>query len=240
MSIEEVVIQPKTEGKGRSFKALRVSSVTADALWEMGKCEKHDRPVYASFAASEGEIRPFVANLLCGRVAVPLSSANRSYRRNRTAESGYEFMRSAGYKVIYQRHEEGSIATIFLPELLDLDPGMVDPKGIKFVVIPGADYLADEAKKMPVQDVVDYARALPLVKEVNEPERDWQGHIRQGWEEQLSREKLAEWVPLSYLVALRLFEQVTGPNPARPEVLHADVLGMFQARNRLYVLVEHV
>lgn len=210
MSFEEVVISPKNSEKGRAFRALHVASVSADALWELGGDVKHDRPVYAAFAASEGEIRPFVANLLCGRPAVPVS--DHTYRR-RGKDSGYEFMRSAGYKVAWQRHEEGTVATVYLPELLALDPGMVDPKGAKFVVVPGAEYLAAEARRMPVAEIVAYVRKLPHVKEANEPDRDRQGHVPRGWEEPFSRELLVEMVPLSYLFTLYLSNRTRAPIP---------------------------
>ena len=213
MDLDELVIAPKnSDGKCRAFRALKVSAVMADTLWPMGASDKHDRPVYATFAASEGEIRPFVANLLCGRPAVPTD--NRSYRR-RGYDSGYEFMRSVGYKVLWQRHEEGTLATVYLPDLVALDPGMVDPKGIKFVVVPGANYLADEAKKMSVDKIVSYVRGLPLVKEVNTPEKDWRGHVREGWEESLSREALAGMVPLSYLFTLYLSNRSRAPTLVR-------------------------
>jgi hypothetical protein len=206
---EEVVISPKTEGKGKAFRAMKVSAVMADALWEMGESDKHDRPVYATFVASEGEIRPFVANLVTGRPATPTDSTH----YHRRAEAGYEFMRSAGYKVTYQKHEEGTAATLFLPDLLALDPGMVDPKGIKFVIVAGKEYLETEAKKMPVKAIVDYVRRLPLVKEENEPEKDWRGHLVEGWKEPLSREVLEDMVPMSYLFALYLGNRSRAPIP---------------------------
>ena len=206
---EELIISPKnTDGKGRAFRALKISAVMADSLWEMGSGDKHDRPVYATFAASENELRPFVANLLCGR---PAASNSKSYRSRNKA--GYEFMKSAGYKVIYQRHEAGSVATIFLPDLVGLDPGMVDPKEIKFVVVPGADYLAREAAHMPVDDVVHYAWRLPVVETVNEPQRDWHGHVYSHWTEPLPKDKIRDLVPLSYLFALYLSNRSRAPIP---------------------------
>jgi hypothetical protein len=205
------------EGKGRAFRALSVATVMADALWEMGvdsgtgrNARKHDRPVYAVFAGSEGELRPFVANLLTGRPAVP--SVSSGYRR-RGSDAGYEFMKSVGYKVSWQRHEEGSFATVYLPDLVALDPGMVDPKGIKFVVIPGEEYLRREAEKMPVDDIVKYAWHLPVVKDANEPEKDWRGHVVSGCVEPLSADVLSGMVPLSYLFSLYLSNRSRAPMP---------------------------
>lgn len=212
MSLPEVVIEPKNQdGKGRAFRAMRLCVVMADSLWEYGESEKHHRPIYASFIGSENELRPFVANLLCGRPAVAKNDSYRDYRRSSGA--GYEFMKSATYKTLWQRFEEGAVATVYLPELLALDPGMVDPKGIKFVALPGAAYLENEATKMDVTDCVTYVRSLPLVKGVNEPYRDYNGHIPSYWKEPLPEELLAAMVPLSYLFTLYLSNRSRAPIP---------------------------
>ncbi len=126
---------------------------------------------------------------------------------------GYEFMKSAGFKVLWQRYPEGSLASVHLPDLVALDPGMVDPKGITFVVSEGRDYLAAEAKKMKVAEIVSYAKYLPMVKEVNEPSLDRWGHVYSGWEKPLSDETLAELVPLAYLFVLYLSNRSRAPIP---------------------------
>lgn len=215
--LDEVVIHPKTNtGKGRAFQAIKVAAIMADGLWEESgsKDQKHERPIYATFVASDSALRPFIANLCTGRPAVPLSN-NHTWRR-RGNDSGYEFLKSVGYKVCWQKTTEGTAATVYLPELVDLDPGMVDPEGIKFVVIPGAAYLKREVEKMPaglIDTIVDYARKLPVVREQNKPEKDHRGHLEIGWEEPFSREALAEMVPLSYLFTLYLSNRSRAPIP---------------------------
>lgn len=203
--MEELTIAPKTEGKGRSFRALGLSTVMANGLWDKSDGGNFERPVYASFAASEGEIRPFVANLMTGRQALKGGNNHR--------KAGYEFLKSIGYKVFYQRHEEGTVATLYLPDLCALDPGMVDPEGIKFVMLPGKAYLAREAARMPVAEIVRYARHLPFVKEKNTPVEDWRGHVSADWTEPLSVEVLTDMVPLSYLFTLFLGNRSRSPVP---------------------------
>ena len=211
----ELVISPKTDtGKGRAFRALKVSAVMADALWdkgEGGKGSKHDHPICATLAASESELRAFLANLSCGRPAVPTGTGH-----HRHGSEGYEFLKSAGYKVCWQKHDAGSVATVYLPELLTRDPGMVDPTGAKFVVLAGAGYLAEQAKKMDVKEIIAYARRLPMVEELNEPQKDWRGHVIDK-EEPLSKEKLEAMVPLSYLFALFLSNRSRAPIPPSGE-----------------------
>lgn len=208
MDLPEFVIAPKTEGKGRAFRALRVHAVMADSLWDAGKNDKRHRPIMAAFAASDGELRPFIANLLSGREAVP--SSGQSY-----GKSGYEFLRSASWaKPIWMKFEEGSVCTIYLKDLCDHDPGMVDPKGVKLVAIPGLAYLKKQAAiRMPVEEIVAYARRLPIVEEENSPERDHRGHVDARWKKPLTDEVLAEWVPLAYLFAEYLANRSRAPMP---------------------------
>src|SRR3990167_7260915 len=132
MDLTEVVIAPETGKKGRSFGALHLASATADALWPGGATKKGyvSRPVYAVFLGSDAEMRPFAANLQLGRLA-----ATGEHRR-RHRQGGYEFLKSAGYRQAVQRHEEGAVLTVYLPELLNLDPGMVDPEIVRFVLAP--------------------------------------------------------------------------------------------------------
>ena len=141
-----VTIEPKTEGKGRAFRALMLASVEADLLWSTSQFESM-RPIWAMFAGSQEELRAFMANLASGRAA---SVDQNGYRRNK--QERVEFLRSAGYQTIWQREEEGCLATIFLPELFKLDPGMVDPSGIGFVLLPSEQWhQAQQVDTLPLQ-----------------------------------------------------------------------------------------
>lgn len=202
--LTEYIIEPKTE-KGRAFRAFRLAAVTADGLWDVGSIDKHKRPVYATFATSEGEARPFLANLLTGRPAVPLTNSSRG-------AAGYEFLRSAGYRYFQDKGPAGTIVTVYLPDLFALDPGMVDPDGVKFVVLPPSAYLAGEAHSMPVGDMVTHARRLPWVRELNQRpgKDDWR---RDRWQEPLPVEYLRHLAPLSYLFALYLSNRSRAPIP---------------------------
>jgi hypothetical protein len=135
----EVVIAPQEGRKGRSFAAYLMACVRADALFDAAMTDTGDmvRPVWAMFGASEAALRPFVANLQCGRQA--LYPDNRHGRR---AKSGVELLRSASYRYSFQSHAEGMVVTAYLPELFDLDPGMVDPSGVRFVMLPPAWWVA--------------------------------------------------------------------------------------------------
>lgn len=153
--MREVQILPQTEGKGRTFKALLLASVEADLLWTGGQTVSDNlRPVWAMFAGSEQELRAFTANLLSGRKAI-------FPKRNgwgRKKEDQLEILRSAGYQTFWQREAEGSIVTLYLSDLFQMDPGMVDPEGIRFVLLPTQEWA--QAQKFDVAPVVRHAKKV--------------------------------------------------------------------------------
>jgi len=125
----ELVIQPKVEGKGRSFSAMMLTHVIAESLWPSGNDAK--RPVFMSFVGTDNELRPFVANLRLGR------KAEAGYR----GREKFEVLKSAGFQCAWQRTPKGTRVDIFAPELFALDPGMVDPAGVKFIILPARTWL---------------------------------------------------------------------------------------------------
>ncbi len=136
-----LLIEPQKEGRGRSFRAIPIAMVTASRLWGGGG-DDSIRPIWIMMAGSEEEIRPFAANLRLGKKAV-LKSGNGNWRRR--GETKVELLKSAGYQFAWQRTAEGSVLTAFLPEFFRLDPGMVDPKGIQFCVLPSKQWVASQA-----------------------------------------------------------------------------------------------
>ena len=168
MDLTEVVIAPEEGKKGRSFRALHLASATADARWPGGATKKEGvlRPVHAIFLGSEAELRPFAANLQLGRLA---STSGESTRRRRNQQqTGFEFLKSAGYRQAWQRHEEGAVLTVYLPDLFHLDPGMVDPKIVRFVLAPSKAW-TEAQMAIPVAEIVRHVRRLPIVRKVNTP-----------------------------------------------------------------------
>lgn len=148
----DLTIEPQKEGKGRSFSATCLAYVEADGLWSGGESDTDNiRPVFAMFAGSENELRPFVTNLTMGRRA-------NFPERYRSKKERMEFLKSTRYKVTWQREHEGSIATLYLPELFQIDPGMVDPAGVKFVLLPTLEWCENQYIK--TQAIVRHVREL--------------------------------------------------------------------------------
>jgi hypothetical protein len=159
-NLSNIIIEPKGE-KGRVFQAKLVSFIRADNLTPESNSNKIIRPVWAMFAGSQDELRPFMANLRLGRVA---KESNRS---------SFEFLKSIRWKIIYQKEPEGVLATIYHPELFEMDPGMVDPKRIDFVILVDQEWKSkqdiniDKAKEYLVKvngsdDLLTFLPIAPL------------------------------------------------------------------------------
>lgn len=128
-TMRELVIQPLKEGKGRSFQATLLAYVIADSLWAGGSANTEAiRPVWMMVGGTENELRPFIANLQLGRKAEAFGKSKNPDR--------FEILKSAGFQTTWQRTEVGSAVTLFAPDLFRVDPGMVDPKGVEFCILP--------------------------------------------------------------------------------------------------------
>lgn len=146
-------IAPVQEGKGRTFRAMCLATIEADMLWPGGVSDD-TRPVWAMFAGSENELRPFATNLQLGRKAQVVSEG---YSSRRDKER-IELLKSARYTLSFQREAEGSIATAYLADLFRLDPGMVDPEGVRFVLAPTKAWLG--AQSVDVEVLTQHVTAM--------------------------------------------------------------------------------
>jgi hypothetical protein len=159
-----IQVEPQKEGKGRSFRALCLATIEADPLWPGGDAVTDNvRPVWAMFAGADTEIRPFVSNLVLGRKAEFEKSNVHAYSSRKRGDR-LELLRSAGYQITYQREAEGVIATVFLPDLFRLDPGMVDVEGVRFIVLPTNEWVGTQ--KVEATPLVQHAlRFYPQIEE---------------------------------------------------------------------------
>jgi hypothetical protein len=151
--MRSLTIETGDGSKGRSFSATVLAYATASALWDGGAAEA-TRPVFLQLACSEAEARPVLANLQGGRKAVMrgeecLSKGDR-----------VELLRSAGYVFRQQRFAEGVILTAYLHELFVFDPGLVDPAGVRFVLMPSRARLEAEAQRFDRRAIEAHVRRL--------------------------------------------------------------------------------
>lgn len=160
--MREVTIEPAAEGKGRSFCGVLLSYIEADAWWASGSAKDVIRPVWAAFAASEGESRPFVANLRLGRLARPNA---------KTKSGAIELMRSADYEFLTQKLDGVVATTVYLPELFAHDPGMVDPTGIKFIIAIPEAWEAEHAAAVNPADAAAATLHVARLRYAGAPDR---------------------------------------------------------------------
>lgn len=150
--MKRYVIQPKEEGKGRSFGATLAAVVTAYGLFPEGNDGKTIRPVWALFAGTDAELGSFAANLKGGRKA-----QEAGYNRKGDDER-IEFLKKVRYQTYWQRESEGSLVTFYHPELFRLDPGLIDPEGVHFVLLVPSDW--SQAQQVDAAAPVRHVRAL--------------------------------------------------------------------------------
>jgi hypothetical protein len=149
-------VESKDNSKGRSFRGEIVAYACADSYWEGGENANRDltRPVFAVFACSDAEARPFQANLQCGNKALVFSDHGYEEKGKR-----WEFMRSAKYTYVQQKHPEGVFIQAYLHELFRDDAAMVDPNEVKFILLPAKDWLAPEDARA-ANHVLSWARRI--------------------------------------------------------------------------------
>src|SRR5690606_3631421 len=124
------VIQTREGDKGRAFSATCLAVATADGLWDEERRDRSKgaiRPVWAMFAGTAQQLRSFHANLKGGRKAEPVG-------HNGGDNDRLEFLRSSKFLTIWQHTDEGSALTLYHPDLFRLDPGLVDPAGLNFLL----------------------------------------------------------------------------------------------------------
>lgn len=153
--------------KGRSFSAIKLAHITADAMWAGGEAETDDvRPVWLMLAGSPHELRPFLMNLKSGRRAEEsvLGEGRSSYSRSKPTR--YALLKSAGYLYAHQKLATGEeIVTAYLPDLCNLDPGMIDPEVCRFLCLTprwwsDAQLAALRADQGAASAVVAHARRI--------------------------------------------------------------------------------
>lgn len=137
MLTARIVTDPDSR-RARTFEAVCVGTVMADRLVDVSGTSV-ERPVWACWAGPDQQLRAFMANVRLGRRIEMESSAYASRR-----DKKFEFLKKGGFQVVWQVEPEGSLATIYVDELFRLDPGMVDPDGIRFIVMPDEAWLSTQ------------------------------------------------------------------------------------------------
>lgn len=136
----------KDDGKGRTFQAHLLAWIDAPNYFDHGHCTSANktRPVWMAVATTSQAARPFSINMLRGTTAAQTGYYSSSHPPK------WELVRAAKYRKHHRKAAGGVVTTFFIPELFALNPGMVDPDYIRFVMLPSTKWI--ESQSMPVED----------------------------------------------------------------------------------------
>lgn len=137
-------IEPKKGRKGRVFQSFLLNYVTADFAWDCGSSST-SRPVYLAYTASDREAQAFTANLRTGRAAFVKNEYGHG-------DTKIEFLKTSGHRFVTRRcpRSGGALVTAYLPELFELDPGLVGER-VRFVFAPASWWVEREVEAPPLR-----------------------------------------------------------------------------------------
>lgn len=117
----------KGEVKTASFTAARLAVIDCPSLTPSTGSVTF-RPVWAVIAGTEMVMKYFIANIRLGKRIEPSRSELRSDK--------IEFLKTWGYRTDIQRPSEGIVtANTYVQEVCTMDNGMVDPWGVRFLLV---------------------------------------------------------------------------------------------------------
>lgn len=146
----ELRITSEEGAKSRSFSAQLIGEVFANGL--ISSASNTRRPVWMMCVASHAESPPFSMNLKLGHKAEIVKTHGKGDR--------YELLRTTGYAIAHQKLASGTVTTAYVPDLFQVDPGMVDPDGAKFVLLAERRWLA---RSNPTAALCQLARELGVI-----------------------------------------------------------------------------
>lgn len=141
--------------KTRQFSALYLGHLSIPMLWDAGYHAKESRPNYIVVAGTTAALKPFLANFHTKGLRADLQPNNgrSSWSRER---NWYRCLKSGGYELSWQRDSSNvngvQIATLMQPTVFQVDPGMIDPKEIKFASIPPQAWCQAQAATLNDKD----------------------------------------------------------------------------------------
>jgi hypothetical protein len=193
--VRHLLIQSDDGSKGRSFRAELICYASANTLFDLASNIDRDtvRPVFCVLACADAEAAPVIANLRLGRKAKMWE--HNSYGARESSET-FDFLKSAKYAIVPQKHPEGVIVTVYQHDLLRSDVAMVDPKGVSFVLLPDATWLAP----VSAEAVAHVQRWLDL-------------QVRDSGERVPTPEQIEYITRVCFLWAKQIFARAKGPIP---------------------------
>lgn len=155
--MDRLVVHTDGGKKGKSFEVGLLGYIVLDSS---GAYRETIRPVWMAYAESEDAVKPFTANVRMGaKLLVPDRNPG-----DLSSGTAFEFLRSGGFQYSVQRMPDGySAVTVFEPEIFVLNPGMIDPTRIEFLVAPPTFWIHAHGTKFQNAEAVSrYVQGLNL------------------------------------------------------------------------------
>lgn len=152
---ETLTISPRSggTGKGRTFRVSLLGFITADGYHRNGSSRAY-RPAYLSVAESDAQVRAFVANLRTGRECEVRDAAGNLLPKT------LETPRALGLRWHFKKMDRPAgvtVATGYMPELCDLDPGILQGD-IRFLFAPPRWWVDRELQSPSIQALPEKIR----------------------------------------------------------------------------------
>jgi hypothetical protein len=165
----------KGEVKTASFTAARLAVIECPSLTPSTGSVTF-RPVWAVVAGTEMAMKYFIANIRLGKKIEPDRTEIRSER--------IEFLKTWGYRLDIQRPADGIVsANVYIRDVCTMDTGMVDPWGVRFLLVVPEEWHLQILEKVSPKDIDDAI-----------------GHVRsQGLNKNLTPEVLRSMIPTAIL-----------------------------------------
>ena len=114
--------------KGRTFGCTLLAFIEGDRF--IGADTEYDRfrPLFFSVVATEAESKYILASIRSG---FELSEI-----RNHSSGKRFKLLKKYGYTHTKQKIEDSIVLTFYVASLFDIDPGLVDPDHVRFVMLP--------------------------------------------------------------------------------------------------------
>lgn len=216
-----LTIEPKTnpdqpERKSRIFRVVKLAHVSCNALWAGGEADTDDvRPVWLMLTGTPTELRPFLANLRMGKRAdLGVLGESKGYSRSKPTRFG--LLKSAGYQFTTQQLSTGeAVVTAYLPDVLRLDPGMIDPERVSFLALPPQWWVVRQRSQLRGDQVL-CAQILRHLSHLTLPVA-------------LSPDERLDLVPEAMYVAAYLEQRTRRPMPSAPAFALQLLLAGLQA-----------
>lgn len=213
LTIEVADKRRKKNPKTRSFSAQVLAYFSADHLWQGGTSAPAGtlRPVCMVLAGTEAGFRPFMANLLAGEFARIQDDDGDNLDSWKHGHNRLQLLKSQPYNKLSQRDGDRVKVQLFMPEVTEIEPQLLDEDMCEFVVIDPAwwrdEQLARIADDQPLRERIEEHFSIIGI---TDPETTREQNLL-GLPVSISVDNLLLKLPLATRFALRLDRRTPWP-----------------------------